>query len=90
MLRALSDIAAISAIDDDPARVKRIACDASAKAKKAEFTAIEMREERKKALKGQADLFSSIKLWLFCLGALFMILGKILFLRACKPEITAT
>lgn len=81
VLRALSDIAALSAIDDQ-ATVKRVASDASDAAKKASFNAIEMREERKRLIKGQSDLFAQIKLLLFCTGAIFVILGKVLFLRA--------
>ncbi|MHA6235273.1 hypothetical protein [Pseudomonas fluorescens group sp. PF-69] len=86
VLEAISDIAAISAIDDDPALVKRIASHASRATKETAVKAIEMREDRLRASNNQGEHYSKIKLWLFCLGAIFMILGKILFLRACNPE----
>ena len=56
VLTALSDIASISAISDEETK-KSIANNASEKASKALSRAIEMRDERKKGLDGQAALF---------------------------------
>ena len=86
VLSALSDIASISAISDEATK-KSIANNASEKASKALFRAIEMRDERKKGLDGQAALFSKIKLWLFGLGATLIIIGKYLFLQAYKRDV---
>lgn len=81
-LAALSGIAtslSIAAIDD-PATVKQAASAASDNVRNAIIEIVDMRQERTKALEGQAKEFSQIKLYLLCAGAVGVLLGKIMFL----------
>jgi len=80
-LNAVASILSVSAIDD-PSAAKKAASFASSQAQDAAHKIIEMRQARNQALEGQAKLFSEIRLWLLCAGAVFVLLGKILFLRA--------
>ena len=82
-LSVLADIVDASLIDDPELR-KNVALRASQKAKEAIGREVDMREERKNALKGQASLFSTIRLILVLIGAFLLIIGKYLSIRAEK------
>lgn len=80
-LYTLADLAVLATVTDQNLQNK-IATDAKNRATEAAIRSITMRDERKKALKGQAELFSKIKLWLLISSAISLIIGKGLILMA--------
>lgn len=81
VLHSLSVISKLAAISDAELR-KKLAYETSKRAEKKIISVIDMREDRRKALNGQAALFSTIRLALALAGAVLLILGKYLSLKA--------
>lgn len=82
-LEALAAIAQMEAVEDPETRAK-IASTASRKARDATFEIIKKRDERLEILKGQPELFSKIRLYLLCIGAGLILIGKLVFLRSYR------
>lgn len=85
VLGVLAQISSLTAIEE-PEERKQKAYETSTRAKQAISNAIEMRDERCKARKAQASLFSTISLVLALTGAFLLILGKYISVRAASTS----
>ncbi|TYK57260.1 hypothetical protein [Pseudomonas synxantha] len=78
LLYGVADAIAVPTIDDRVA-AKQAASAASERVRLAAAKIIEMREQRNKSLEGQAADFAKTKFWLLIFGAIFILLGKVIF-----------
>lgn len=85
MLGSISDLAKTAYVEDLDTRTK-LALHASQEAREATFEIIKMRDERLELLKGQPELFASIRFYLLAGGAALILLGKLVFLRSLREQ----
>jgi hypothetical protein len=85
MMYAMQKMVVISS-NEDVQYKKQVANDTHSELEKAARRAIEERDARRRALNGQAELFSTIKVWLFILGTICVVLGKGIFLVSYYKE----
>ncbi len=84
LLYGVADAIAVPTITDQVAS-KKAASAASERARLAADKIIKMREDRNKSLQGQAADFAKTKFWLLISGALFILLGKVIFFVHPNP-----